>query len=127
MTMNSYQEPRYHWNKAAETIKQAGENLRDRLGDRPFSKTEINGEVLKLSDYAPNSIYPSDYCYNMLNKYPGSFEFPLFEQIQHGFYRYLGPSYKYSGIICWKGKPVGYWKEGRYRLERDPRKKQNRD
>lgn len=123
MTLNDYPEPRYYWNKAAETIKQAGENLRDRLGDRLFRKKEITDEILKLSRYGPNSIFPSDYCYNMINKYPGSFELALFEQVHRNAYRYLGPSYKYSGIICWKGKPVGKWETGRYNLKKDPREK----
>ncbi len=77
----------------------AGENSRDRLGDQPFGKRQIVEEVLRLSGYAPNNIFPSDYSYNMINKYPGSFESLLFEQLRRGTYKYLGPEYKYSGTI----------------------------
>jgi hypothetical protein len=127
MTNKCYQEPRYDLNKAAKTIKQAAENLRDRLGDRPLRRNEISDEILKLSSYGRNSIYPSDYCYNLINKDPRSFERPLFEQTDRNVYRYLGPRNKYSGIIYWKGKPVGKWVDGHYILDEDPRSSREKD
>jgi len=58
-----------------------------------------------------SSLIPSDYCYNVINR-GISFKNHLFEKIAHGYYKVLGPHYKYTGTIYWKDKPVGEWESG---------------
>jgi hypothetical protein len=61
------------------------------------------------------SVIPSDYCYNMVNA-GINFDFHLFESLGEGQYRCLGLYYSYTGVIYWKGEPVGEWKDGKYRV-----------
>lgn len=87
----------------------------------PFNAIQV---AVKVEGY--RSILPSDYCYNRINRDPASFVYPLFEQVKHGEYRYLGHSFAYNGPVLWKPigeseRQVGYWKEGKCTLAEDPR------
>lgn len=108
-------------NRAASNIDQAARNLIDSLGDSPLRAEDIKNEICRISDYSHHSILPSDYCYNLINKGLTSFRFHIFEWLVLGQYKYLGPGYKYSGPIFWKGRIVGNWESGRYLLWEDPR------
>lgn len=57
-----------------------------------FSTAEIKHMVCAKFGCNPNSVIPSDYCYNMNNKGKvGALKtFNLFEQIKHGHFRYVG-------------------------------------
>ena len=92
--------------------------------DQEFSREEIKDLVVKAHPGTnKNSIIPSDYCYNLVNKDPASFKLHLFESLGKGKYKCLGPSYPYSGPILWKGEPVGKWEHGKCQLWNDPRRK----
>jgi hypothetical protein len=113
--------PNYNWTRAAEIINQAGKNWQAQRGDNAIETKDIDKEVSRLGDYSFHSVPPSGYCYNLINKGPSSFHFPLFEWLDLGKYRYLGAGYNYSGPILWKGRKVGEWKSGRFSLWEDPR------
>ena len=115
------QAPNYDWTRAAEIINQVGKNFRAQRGDEAIETKEIDREVVRLGGYRYHSVPPSDYCYNLINKGPQSFQFPLFEWLGLGKYRYLGPGHQYSGPILWKDRKVGEWKSGCFRLLEDPR------
>jgi hypothetical protein len=108
-------------NRAATAINRAGKNLTERQEDLPIKAEEIRNEVSRISEFGMNSVLPSDYCYNLINKSSVSFQYHLFEWLSRGFYRYLGPGYKYTGPVFWKGKVVGHWQSGKYQLSLDPR------
>ena len=85
-----------------------------------FTSKEIK-DLMSEAGINPKSVIPSDYCYNLVNRDPNSFKNPLFEFLPHKRYLWLGPDYPYSGVICWLGKPVGEWQQGKYQLQIDPR------
>jgi len=116
-----YQLPYYDWSKAAVLLNEVGLKLQADHGDAPLTKSEIDDEVVSTGIYKPHSVFPSDYCYNLINKYKGSFRFPLFIRLKRGLYLHVGPYYHYSGPVLWKGMQVGEWKDGQYLLWEDPR------
>jgi hypothetical protein len=93
------------------------------LGEAPLKTAEINAQICRISNYGDHSILPSDYCYNLINKSPISFQYHIFEWLSLGYYRYLGLGYKYSSPIFWKGKVVGNWVEGKCHQWDDPRER----
>ena len=113
--------PTYDWTRAAETINEAGKKLQTQRGDVAIETKDIDQEVSRLAPYHNHSVPPSDYSYNLINKAASSFRFPLFEWLERGKYKYLGPGYSYTGPILWKGKMVGEWKDGVFSLREDPR------
>lgn len=79
---------------------------------KSFTRGEIINLVIeKYPDTNKGSVIPSDYCYNMINK-GTSFQNHIFEQIETGHYKVLGPNCDYAGPIFWKGEQVGEWKNG---------------
>jgi hypothetical protein len=121
MTQPKLEKPRYDWTKAANIINESGKLLQSQLGDEIITTGDIEKEVERLGFYKRYSVPPSDFCYNLINKYQGSFCILLFEWVERGKYRYLGPRFNYSGSIYWKGKIVGKWQNGAYELWEDPR------
>jgi len=117
-----YQMPYYDWNMASVLINEVGKKLQVEHGDYPLTKGEIEAEIASYGIYKPESIFPTDYCYNLINRDKGSFRFPLFIWLKRGIYIHVGPFYPYTGSIMWKGKTVGEWKNGEYALWEDPRK-----
>jgi hypothetical protein len=111
----------YSSNRAAKIINEAGRKLQAQHGDLPLETNDIDQEVMRLGSYHYHSVPPSDYCYNLINKAPSSVRFPLFEWIERGKYKYLGPGHNFTGPILWKGKQVGEWKSGIFALWEDPR------
>jgi Mn-dependent DtxR family transcriptional regulator len=114
------------WPKAARIVDQAGKNLKLRFGEEPLRAEDIQREVEHLGGYAKGAIIPADYCYNRVNKAPYSLRYPVFEWIERGRFRYLGPNNNYTGSIFWKprGAPerqVGEWRSGVCHLWKDPR------
>ncbi len=68
--------------------------------DQEFGRDEIKDLVVKAHPGTnKDSISPSDYCYNLVNKDPVSFKLHLFESLGHDEYKCLGPDYPYSGPI----------------------------
>lgn len=118
--------PLNEWPQAAQVVNKAGKYLQMQLGEELITAEDISQEIVRVSEFARGSLLPADYCYNRINKAPYSFRFPVFQWVERGKYRYLGPGYDYTGPILWKprGKPerkVGEWKSGVCRLWEDPR------
>jgi 5-methylcytosine-specific restriction endonuclease McrA len=79
-----------------------------------FASGELKRELLVKYGTPENSTLPPDYCYNMINE-GIQFIHHIFEQ-RGEVYHYLGPDVPYSGIITWKGTPVGKWENGSFYL-----------
>jgi hypothetical protein len=109
------------WPRAARIVNEAGRNLQAQSGEELLKAKDIQQEIVRLGGFARGSVLPSDYCYNRINKAPYSFCYPVFEWVERGKYRYLGPNYDYTGPILWKGKQIGEWKCGACNLWEDPR------
>ena len=91
-----------------------------------ISRKEIIENVHALYGTNKESIIPSDYCYNIINKDVMSYDFEkghprLLEhrEEERGLYRYLGKNYPYTGSITHKGEPVGQWTNGKYVIDRE--------
>ena len=106
--------PTYDWTRAAETINEAGKKLQAQRGDVVIETKDIDQEVCQLASYHNHSVPPSDYSYNLINKASSSFRFPLFEWLERGKYKYLGPGFRCTSPILWKGKKVGEMKNGEH-------------
>ena len=117
-----YTLPYYDWTMAAVLMNEVGKKLQDDRGETSIAKSEIEEEILSYGIYKPHSLFPSDYCYNLINQDKGSFRFPLFIRLKRGHYFHVGPYFPYTGPITWKGQQVGDWKNGEYKLWKDPRK-----
>jgi hypothetical protein len=113
------------WPRAAQVVNEAGSNLQAQLGD-VLPKQDIDREIVRLGRYTAGGIPPADYCYNLINRAPLSFRYPVFEWVERGRYRYLGPNYPYTGPIFWRPaggeRQVGEWKDGTCHLREDPRR-----
>ena len=109
------------WLGLARALNRAGRTLRSR-GSAEMNRKEIVKVALKGTEYAESSILPSDYCYNMINAAPESCKFHIFEWTGRARYRYLGPHFRYTGVVRWKGWTIGTWRDGELRLDVDPRK-----
>ena len=84
-----------------------------------FSFGEIRSMVIHKFGCNPESVIPSDYCYNRINN---GIDFDnylhIFEYINRNQYKYLGEGYAYTGKILHKPKGgyeviVGEWKDGK--------------
>jgi hypothetical protein len=118
--------PLADWPEVAHVVDQAGKSLRPRPGEKLLRTGDIQREIERLGGYTKGAIAPTDYCYNRVNKAPGSCRYPVFEWVKRGKFRYLGPNYAYSGPIFWKPqggreRQVGEWKSGACTLREDPR------
>jgi hypothetical protein len=118
--------PVNRWPRAAQIVNKAGKNLQAQLGKELLKAKDIQQEIVCLGGFARDSVLPSDYCYNRINRARYSFCYPVFKWVERGKYRYLGPNYDYTGPILWKptGGPerqVGEWKSGACNLWEDPR------
>jgi hypothetical protein len=104
------------WDKIVNVFADKGQQL--------FLKEEIVDLVLQAyPETNPTSIIPSDYCYNLINKDPRSFQLQRFEFIRESKkYRWIGENFAYSGPIFWKAEQVGIWENGKWELWSDPRK-----
>ena len=113
-------------NEPAKIVEEVGERLQSKYGKEPIPTSVIQREIERLGSYARGSVLPSDYCYNLLNRSPYSFKYPVFIRTERGRYKYVGPNYPYTGPILWKPqngkeKQVGRWNAGKCNLDEDPR------
>jgi hypothetical protein len=84
-----------------------------------FTSNDIKQELKNRFGRNPDSVIPSDFCYNRVND-GIRFEVNtrLFEYVD-GKYKYLGENCKYTGMIYHKKKEsmaetvVGYWVNGK--------------
>jgi hypothetical protein len=115
-----------HWPEAARIIKEVGERLQAQYGKNDIPAKAIKREAERVGRYKTDSVLPSDYCYNIINRASFSFKYPVFSHVGRGRYMYVGPNYAYTGPIFWTPKgeaerQVGSWQSGEYTLD-DPRK-----
>ncbi len=120
-----------HWPKHARVMCEAGRRLQSHYGDKPVSVADIQQEINHIGGYARDSLRPSDYCYNLLNKAGVSGTCPVFVRVERGFYRYVGPHFAYTGPVYWKPKDgperqVGECVAGECTLFEDPREQTKR-
>jgi hypothetical protein len=111
----------YDWNMASVLMNEVGRKLQAEHGDHPLNKGEIEAEIVSHGLYKTQSMFHSDYCYNLINRDKGSFRFPLFIWLNRGVYIHVGPYYRYAGPIMRKEKTVEEWMNGEFMLWEDPR------
>jgi hypothetical protein len=99
-------------NEPAKIVEEVGERLQSKYGKEPIPTSVIQREIERLGSYARGSVLPSDYCYNLLNRSPYSFKYPVFIRTERG--RLWKPQ---NG----KEKQVGRWNAGKCNLDEDPR------
>jgi hypothetical protein len=114
------------WPKEARSVDQAGKNLQLRPGEELLTTENIEREIERLGTASGDNVRPTDYCYNRINKDPRSCRHPVFEWVERGKFRYLGPDYNYTGPVLWKPRgeaerQIGEWKSGVCCLWEDPR------
>jgi hypothetical protein len=82
-----------------------------------YTRKDINTLVKIAYPKSNESILPSDYCYNLINKdIKDNFEkrAHFFEYVKRNTYKYIGENAAYSGKIYWKNKyVVGEWQNGK--------------
>jgi len=110
--------------KAAQLMDEVGRDLQPTYRDVGIPTKEIMRKVALRGQFGRKSYQPADFCYNMINEDPRSFEHHVFEQIRWGRFRYRGLHFPYTGPISWKGTQVGVWTNGTYQLWKDPRPRQ---
>ena len=106
---------------AARVVCRTAQILDREHTEGSFTFDDFQNHIVTISDYKRGSVLPSDYCYNLINKWEGSFCYPLLEWVERGRYRFLGPDYPYTGDVFWKGERVGTWRDGACTLFHDPR------
>lgn len=112
--------------RMAQTVNEAAAQLHPQYGDDGIPLDVLMREIERIGGYARDSVIPSDYCYNVINKVEFSFRHPVLVRVGRGRYKYIGPDHAYDGPIMWKPKQeaerqVGSWSDGKCRLEFDPR------
>lgn len=94
------------------------------MENETFTTQKIKELILTATNYKyhPDSIIPSDFCYNRINK-GIDFKLHLFEYKRRGFYIYRGEN-KYRNEDVWakikrnsKDIKVGKWQNGTYKLK----------
>ena len=115
-----------HWPKMPRMINEAGKRLQSTYGDTGIPAKELRRLVEELGGYKADSVLPSDYCYNLVNRAAFSCLHCILVRIAHGRYKYVGPNYAYTGPVLWKPRggqehSVGQWQAGVCTLTNDPR------
>ena len=115
-----------NWPKMPQVLNKAAARLQAQHGEGSIPREALMREVEMSGGYRRDSVIPSDYCYNVINKAPYSFQHPVLVRVERGRYKYVGPGYRYIGSVVWKPKggaerQVGTWSAGLCDLEMDPR------
>lgn len=95
--------------------------FQNRVGEKFLREEIIDLVVNAYPETNRSSVIPSDYCFNIINA-GIQFDFHIFESLDGGRYKCLGPNHQYTGPVYWKREQVGKWEEGRCQLWKDPRK-----
>ena len=111
----------------AKIINEAAARLQSQYGEEGIPADVLGREAECLGGYGRDSVVPSDFCYNVVNRAPGSFTHPVLLRVARGRYKYVGPGYTYTGPVLWRPKQggerqVGSWIDGDLRLTFDPRR-----
>jgi len=103
-------------------IKQKIVNVLENHIGEEFSRREIIRMIIKkYPETNPDSIIPSDYCYNLYNT-GINFDFHILEYVRRDRYKVVGLNYPYEGPIYWKGSIIGNWRSGKKTIWRDPKR-----
>ena len=110
----------------AQTVDEAAAGLHPHYGNEGIPSDVLKREIERIGGYARDSVLPSDYCYNVINRASFSFRHPVLVKVSRGMYQYVGPNHPYTGPVMWQPKQeaerqVGSWEHGVCRLECDPR------
>ena len=113
------------WPKMAQVVNQAAQELRMQYGD-DIPADAIMRNCERIGGYRRDSVLPSDYCYNVINKAEFSFQYLVLVRMGRGRYRYVGSGAHYYGAVMWKPnqeaeRQVGEWTDGECTLDFDPR------
>lgn len=114
------------WPRMPQVVNEAAAQLQMHYGDEGIPSHILQREIERLGGYRRDSVLPSDYCYNAINKAAFSFQHRVLVRVGRGRYKYVGPNYAYTGLVMWKPKgqeerQVGVWENGDCELEVDPR------
>ena len=107
-------------------LDRAGRELASRYGQEGIPHAALVQRVVERAGCPKESVFPSDYCYNLVNRSSHSFSHPIFEWASSGRYRYIGLQQAYDKAIWWrpivgKARVVGHWRNGKPVFDEDPR------
>ncbi len=86
------------WPEMPRAVNEAAVLLQNQYGDKIPAKL-LQSEAERIGNYSKSTIRISDYCYNLVNKATCSFRHMVLEHVGKATYKYLGPGFKYSGIV----------------------------
>ncbi len=114
------------WPKMPQVVNEAAARLHTQYGNEGMPSEALKREIERIGDYGRDSVVPSDYCYNVINRASSSFRHRVLVRVRRGRYKYVGPNHVYTGPIMWRPKQenerqVGSWSNGICGLELDPR------
>jgi hypothetical protein len=103
--------------KIAESFLHAAEQLTREETSNFLTGTTLKRIAERIGGYKCNSILPSDYCYNYINKSRYSCRNPLFIWKARNKYVFIGADARYNGPLIWRKadgteKQVGIWIDG---------------
>ncbi|MGI4790147.1 MAG: DUF7225 domain-containing protein [Janthinobacterium lividum] len=124
--MNLDSPPLHNWPRMAQTVDEAAAGLHTQYGEKGIPSDVLKREIECIGGYGRDSVIPSDYCYNVINRAAYSFRHWVLVRVGWGRYKYVGPDDAFTGPILWKPKQeaerqVGRWSDGVCRLDFDPR------
>lgn len=124
--MKTSEIPLGQWPRMAQVVDEAAAELHAQYGNDGIPSDVLKREIERIGGYARDSVLPSDYCYNVINRASFSFRHMVLVRVGRGRYEYVGPAHPYTGPVTWKPKQeverqVGSWSGGACRLEFDPR------
>jgi hypothetical protein len=101
-----------------ETLERVGGRLQAAYGDELIPRAELVKQVAAECGCSPDSVIPSDHCYNRTNDGMPEDNTPIFILEERGLYRFVGRAYSYTGAL-WHhptgGEPyqIGQWVAGK--------------
>jgi hypothetical protein len=124
--MRSDQSPLNEWPRMAQLVDEAAAGLHPQYGKDGIPSDVLMREIERIGGYARDSVIPSDYCFNVINRAAYSFRHAVLVRVGRGRYEYVGPDHLHTGPVMWKPKQeaerqVGNWSGGLCLLEFDPR------
>lgn len=110
----------------AQAVDEAAAGLHSQHGKEGIPSDVLKREIERVGGYARDSVNPSDYCYNVINRASFSSRHPVLVRVERGRYEYVGPNHPYTGPVMWKPKQeaerqVRSWEHGVCRLDFEPR------
>jgi hypothetical protein len=108
------------WDAIRDAFNPISESEKSKIWKRKELRQKIIDFVKSkgIEDIAEDSIMPTDYCYNRVNKDTSSNEFCFFEYVGRDKFKVLGENFPYKGYVYHRKKGnkedeiVGEWKNG---------------